>query len=212
MLDYFPAVRGSPAVVPQSGDQPRFAPYPLSLASEKNYVCNLQFHAGIGNLASEMILPMMIHTLPTCSSTIGELATLPITQTGERLQLAFAAPPGLYQFSIVVDAGAFDWEELYVNLELFNNQGQRTGPWDFDITNNNVPLVPAYWVYLDGRKLGLWYCQRVSLEDMAEKRFRGNMAFYLAEAGEHEPALRAVPFPADHLALCHAHSRSGGLP
>ncbi|HEY3416758.1 MAG TPA: hypothetical protein VGM23_07735 [Armatimonadota bacterium] len=132
----------------------------------------------------------------TCSCTIDGATMLPITQSAERLQLAFTASPGLYQFSIVVDATDFDWDELYVNLELFHNKGQRTGPWDFDILHNNAPLVPSYWVSLDGRKIGLWYCQRVTLEDMAEKRFRGNMAFYIGEAGEHELTFdpyRAIP-------------------
>ncbi|MHB9025845.1 MAG: hypothetical protein ACYC7E_17030 [Armatimonadota bacterium] len=122
----------------------------------------------------------------TCTCTIGGATPLLIAQSAEGLRLAFTAPPGLYQFSIVVDATDFDWDELYVNLELFHNKGQRTGPWDFNILNNNAPLVPSYWVYLDGRKLGLWYCQRVTLEDIAEKRFRGNMAFHLGEAGDHE--------------------------
>ena len=100
--------------------------------------------------------------------------------------LRFQAAPGLYRFSVVVDASEFDWESLYVNLTKFHNQGQRTGPWDFNIdSGDNEPLMPSYWVALDGHRIGLWFFQRVSLEDLEHQRFRGNMSFHVAEEGAH---------------------------
>ncbi len=119
---------------------------------------------------------------------------VPVARDAEqRLSLHFEAPVGgLYQLSVIVDASAFDWEELYVNLDLHHNKGQRTGPWDFSLLNKNVPLVPSYWVELNGQKLGLWFFQRVSMEDMAARRFRGRMAFDVRKAGVQE--LRLTPY------------------
>ncbi|MFW6059639.1 MAG: hypothetical protein ACODAQ_05625, partial [Phycisphaeraceae bacterium] len=97
--------------------------------------------------------------------------------------LRFEAEPGLYQLSVVLDARAFDWEALYVDLHKYHNRGQRTGPWDFELGTSR-PLVPAYRVALNGRSIGLWFFQRVSLEDLAHRRFRGRMALHVAEAGE----------------------------
>lgn len=48
-------------------------------------------------------------------------------------QLRFRADPGLYQFSAILDAREFDGESLYENLFIFDNAGQRTGPWDFKL-------------------------------------------------------------------------------
>ncbi|MBU4366300.1 MAG: DUF4962 domain-containing protein [Kiritimatiellae bacterium] len=112
-------------------------------------------------------------------------------QADGSLRLPFQADPGLYQFSVVADASRFDWDSMYVNLNLFGNKGQRTGPWDFDITRKNVPVVPSYWVELDGHRLGLWFFQRVSVEDIKAKLLRGNMAFHLDRSGEH--TLKFIP-------------------
>ncbi|MCG3147515.1 MAG: hypothetical protein PCFJNLEI_00955 [Verrucomicrobiae bacterium] len=98
--------------------------------------------------------------------------------------LRFRSDTGLFQMSIFFDAAQFDWESLYRNLTEFNNNNQRTGPWDFDL-KTVTPLVPAYWITLDGQKLGLWYAQRPSLEDIANKRFRGRFAFAVNQAGDH---------------------------
>jgi hypothetical protein len=130
----------------------------------------------------------------------------------EGVVLRFQAEAGLYQFSVVADATEFDWEDLYVELNDFGNTGQRTGPWDFrpvmekpvpkpeggkaktvvyqlqDLT----PVVPSYWVYLDGHRIGLWFFSRVSLDDLTGKRFRGRMACWLQQSGEHE--LKFVPY------------------
>lgn len=105
-------------------------------------------------------------------------------------EIAFEAGPGLYQATIIADAGSFDWEQLYVNLHAYGNKGERTGPWDFHPTEGNRALVPSYWIELDGREIGLWYFQRVSLDDLAHKRFRGRMALYVGSGGMHKLKLR----------------------
>jgi hypothetical protein len=108
------------------------------------------------------------------------------------LRLDFTAAAGLYQFSVIADARDFDWDELYFNLHLFGNTGQRTGPWDFNFHDGNRALVPSYWVAVDGQRVGLWFFQRVSLEDIEHRRFRGRMAFHLPETGNH--TLELTPY------------------
>ncbi|MCC7519337.1 MAG: hypothetical protein IT578_09155 [Verrucomicrobiae bacterium] len=121
-----------------------------------------------------------------CFSTLDESKLLFLASgPGDACRLDFRAGPGLYQFSVIADARTFDWEELYIKLHLFGNKGQRTGPWDFNLLDDNKPLVPSYWVALDGRRIGLWFFQRVSLEDLEHRRFRGRMAFHLESDGEH---------------------------
>jgi hypothetical protein len=110
---------------------------------------------------------------------------------GGRL-LRFRADAGLYQLSAIADGATFNWDSLYFNLHWYGNSGQRTGPWDFNLMNGNTPLVPTYRVTLDGHYIGLWFFQRVSLEDLAAHCFRGRMAFWLRAGGEHE--LRLVPY------------------
>ena len=64
------------------------------------------------------------------------------------LVLRFKAQPGLYRLSVIVDASAFDWESLYVNLHRFHNKGQRTGPWDFNIASGGSSILNPAGVYL----------------------------------------------------------------
>ncbi|PYI56549.1 DUF4962 domain-containing protein [Paenibacillus flagellatus] len=104
--------------------------------------------------------------------------------------VSFRAAPGLYQLSIIADATGFDWERLYVNLFSYQNRGQRTGPWDFHPTEGARALLPSYWVHVDDRPVGLWYFQRVSVDDLTHRRFRGRMAFYIGEEGAHRLQLR----------------------
>jgi hypothetical protein len=103
----------------------------------------------------------------------------------------FAADPGLYRFSLFLDASGFDWETLYQTLNVYQNHNERTGPWDFELATAR-PLVPSWWVHLDGKKLGLWYVQRVSLPDVENRRFRGCFAFDITGGGDHE--LTFAPF------------------
>lgn len=132
-------------------------------------------------------LPTVTTTSPVSPGVKTNRATKDNTLT-----LQFSAPAGCYRFTAIADASDFDWESLYFPLTLFKNTGQRSGPWDFDTRNNNKPLVPAYWVTCDGVKLGLWYFQRVSLQDMERRVFRGNVAFKLKNDGEH--TLKLTPY------------------
>jgi hypothetical protein len=122
---------------------------------------------------------------------------LPIESSDQGATLKFWADTGLYQFSVIADASEFNWSDLYVELTEWNNNGKRSGPWDFNPLQNNYPVLPSYWVYLDGHRIGLWFFSRVSLEDLAAKRFRGRMACWLREPGQHE--LKFVPYRPIHL-------------
>lgn len=94
------------------------------------------------------------------------------------VSFSFDAPPGLCQLAIVMDAAEFDFEQLYEILNKHGNVNRRTGPWDFSINFNNSPLVPSYWVSVNGERIGLWFFSRISLEDLEHRRFRGSTAFY----------------------------------
>lgn len=130
-------------------------------------------------------------------------------------RIILSAPAGLYQVSAFVDARSFEWESLYETLSKFGNHSVRTGPWDFSINNNNTPLVPSFRVSIDGKPVGLWFFQRVSLENLAEKTMQGRFAFWLREGGEHEIELKSFheahlvwsevriePDPEDSLLAC----------
>ncbi|MHC4872208.1 MAG: hypothetical protein ACYTFY_10220 [Planctomycetota bacterium] len=125
-------------------------------------------------------------------AVVSETSALPLSVTGNvkllkcpvlrddgSLTLHVETSPGLYQMSVLLDGQNFNWDDLYEDLHKFGNTGQRTGPWDFSINHSSKPLVPTYWVSVNGKELGPWYFQRISLEDLAGKRFRGRAAFYL---------------------------------
>ena len=114
--------------------------------------------------------------------------TITTSDAGVRTLAFSVESSGLYQLNLFMDAGKFDWEVLYQTLDTYGNTNARTGPWDFRLSDA-MPLVPAYWVRLDGVKLGLWYAQRVSIEDIAAKRFRGRIAFDVRSVGKHELSL-----------------------
>ncbi|HWL52207.1 MAG TPA: hypothetical protein VNQ90_07220 [Chthoniobacteraceae bacterium] len=121
------------------------------------------------------------------------LSALPFSVSGDgRLSVACQLAPGFYQFSVIADGRAFNWSELYFNLYRYGNQGQQTGPWDFNLLDANKPLVPSYWVFLNGERLGLWNFQRISLEDLEAKRFRGRMAFQVRDGGQQQ--LELLPY------------------
>ncbi len=122
------------------------------------------------------------------------LSSLEPTQDGDGIRLAFQAKAGLYQLSVMIDGQDFDWESLYEDLYNYGNSGQRTGPWDFKLGSAKA-LVPSYWVRVDGERIGLWYFQRVSLEDIEARRFRGRMAFHLSADGDHLVELEPYNYP-----------------
>jgi hypothetical protein len=94
--------------------------------------------------------------------------------------------PGLWTLIVDGDGSAFNWEDLYVVLNQYGNVNQRTGPWDFNLLEANRPVLPAYWVFVNGRRIGLWYFNRPGFGDLAQKHFRGEASFWIREAGEYE--------------------------
>jgi len=131
-------------------------------------------------------------TVSSVVCAFDQLTVVPVTEQADGTKsFHFQSEPGLFQMSIFFDAAGFDWESLYQIFNEHHNNGARTGPWDFE-SKTATPIVPSYWITLDGQKLGLWYAQRVSLEDVANKRFRGRFAFDVRQAGEH--VLELTPF------------------
>ncbi len=100
--------------------------------------------------------------------------------------------PGLYALTVEADARQFAWEDLYIVFNWYGNKDQRTGPWDFNETQDNRPVMPAYWVVLDGRRLGLWYFNRLSVEQVAQQRCRGELGFRITHPGRHR--LEFIPY------------------
>jgi len=100
--------------------------------------------------------------------------------------------PGLYKLTVDADGRDFDWESLYFNLNQFGNVNQRTGPWDFALEGGLPPVVPAYWVWLNERKLGLWFFNRPSVRQVRAKRFKGEAQFWIEREGDYE--IRFEPF------------------
>ncbi len=100
---------------------------------------------------------------------------------GAALRFYATLAPGLYCLEVDADASMFAWDELYIDLHLFGNHGDRTGPWDFDLTNGNRPLLPSYWVSRNGRRVGLWYFNRPSSRQVAKRRLKGEFQFRVEE-------------------------------
>jgi len=101
---------------------------------------------------------------------------------------------GLYRFRVVADASEFDWEGLYIILNEFGNRNVRTGPWDFDLTRKNIPLVPAYRVYLNERRIGLWMFQRPSCTNIEEMTLEGEFGLLIEK--EEKYTIRLEPYNA----------------
>ncbi|MEO6908106.1 MAG: hypothetical protein ABI210_09480 [Abditibacteriaceae bacterium] len=81
-------------------------------------------------------------------------------------------PPGIYRATALLDASSLDWENFYYPLDLFNNKGRRTGPWDFDLRHENVPLTPAWWFHRGGERLGIVMAQRPFVSQVQNKRLQ----------------------------------------
>lgn len=105
--------------------------------------------------------------------------------------------PGLYRLTVDGDARDFNWDSLFLTLNIFRNVNQRTGPWDFNLLANHRPLLPAYWVHLNGRRIGLWYFNRPSKAQLEARRLKGEASFWITEPGDYE--FRFEPYHAFHL-------------
>jgi hypothetical protein len=124
--------------------------------------------------------------------TAGPVTILPLSaQNGGFHFIAPSLPPGVYRVAAVFDASGFDWERLWWPMHRFANAGQRTGPWDFDF-DHIEPVVPAWWIELNGRRLGLTAVRRPGPADVLNKRMWLNFCFELHQSGDAE--VRMVPF------------------
>jgi hypothetical protein len=99
-----------------------------------------------------------------------------------RLRWSGALPRGLYRLDALFDASRFDWERLYLPMRDFGNDGQRTGPWDFDF-NGARPLLPAWWFSLNGERLGLAICPRPSPAQLQNRRLDLRLCFEVEADG-----------------------------
>jgi len=102
---------------------------------------------------------------------------------------------GVHRLHAEIDARDFDWERLFIPMTRFGNTGQMTGPWDFDVNDHHRPLLPAWWVCLDGRDLGLAVVPRPSIAEYDARRFSLNAGFHVPNPGSHHLSLK--PYRAD---------------
>ena len=89
-------------------------------------------------------------------------------------------PSGLYSIEIQLDLEEFDWESLYMPMTEYENHGERTGPWDFDLYNGNTPLIPTWKIFRDDEYIGLLHMQRLTIEDLERKTSRCEFSFLVA--------------------------------
>lgn len=95
-----------------------------------------------------------------------------------------ALDPGIYRLAAHFDAADYDWERLYLNLDLYENKGQRTGPWDFDLRSHNEPLLPAWWMTVNDKRIGLVIPARPGPREMQTKRMAVNVCFEVRNRGQ----------------------------
>lgn len=95
---------------------------------------------------------------------------------------------GLFRVSCILDAQNFDWDRLWFPMEKYNNKGQITGPWDFDF-DRIEPTVPAWWLTINGRRVGLVACARPTPANIAKKRMTLGFCFHMPEAGQADISL-----------------------
>lgn len=77
---------------------------------------------------------------------------------------------GIYRCSALFDATDYDWSRLYLPMSDYGNEGQNTGPWDFDFKRIE-PLVPAWWAWVNDRRIGPAVVARPSPAQIARKQF-----------------------------------------
>lgn len=90
-------------------------------------------------------------------------------------------PAGIYRCAALFDAAAYDWSRLYLPMTRFGNEGQITGPWDFDFERIE-PLVPAWWAWVNDRRIGPAVVARPSPAQIARKQFSLAWCFEITTA------------------------------
>jgi len=100
--------------------------------------------------------------------------------------------PGIYRLSALLDASAFDWSKLYIKLDIYQNKGQLTGPWYFDLRGHNEPLLPSWWMTIDGRQLGLVIPARPGPAAVATKRMNVSVCFEVRK--QSKPTICWTPY------------------
>lgn len=108
----------------------------------------------------------------------------PAAAESESLEYHVQLSPGIYRLSGHVDMSQFDFDRLYYPMDKFNNKGQITGPWDFDLRSHNEPLVPAWWLWINDERLGLACTQRPGTEQLGTKVLQLSNCFEVRQAGE----------------------------
>jgi len=93
--------------------------------------------------------------------------------------------PGLYRLSVTADASGFDWDRLYLVLDQFGHEGQKSGPWNFRFDGDRSVIGPCYTVTLDGRRLDRWRFARPTCRHIEQRIMEGVMGLRITEAGEH---------------------------
>ncbi|MHC4874359.1 MAG: hypothetical protein ACYTFY_21105, partial [Planctomycetota bacterium] len=99
---------------------------------------------------------------------------------------------GLHTFGMQADMADFDWDRLWMPMTKFENKGQLTGPWDFNLYEDNVPLIPTWKIFRNDRYVGLLYMKRPTIEDLDQKILRAEFGFYVEQ--DEEITFRAEPY------------------
>ncbi len=90
---------------------------------------------------------------------------------------------GIYRVRAWLDASSYDWKQLYLPMSRFNNQGQITGPWDFDFERIE-PLIPAWWVRINRKAVGMVAVSRPSPSQVAGRTMSLVWCYDLRLAGD----------------------------
>ncbi len=116
-------------------------------------------------------------------TSYGKLGKLPLVVSSYgQWSIEAPLPGGIHRLRAVLDGQHFAWDRLWLDMVYFKNKGQRTGPWDFDF-NQARPLGPAWWVQINGEKLGLVTCGRPTTGEIHQKRLSLQFAFEVEQPG-----------------------------
>lgn len=105
---------------------------------------------------------------------------------------------GLYEIALATEPGTFSTESLMLDLVEWPTRARvPAGPFDFDHTTYRM-VVPTFRVVVDGRDVGLAWCEVPRPEDMRDRRVRGVWGIAVETIGPHEIRLE-IPEGEDRL-------------